>query len=102
MLEPLAASFGIELTPAPAPPSEQLETALAVLARERPQMLMMHPAPPIGLHSARIARFAIRHRIAALANTDDDAPRGLVAVGRAGPRLADQGRGVGTGTGNDV
>lgn len=68
MFEPLAPTFSIELIPAPVATSEQLEPALAALARERPQVLMVHPAPPISLHSARIAEFAIGHGIAALAN----------------------------------
>ena len=67
MFEPLAPAFGFELIPAPVVTSEQLEPALAVLARERPQVMDVHPAPPIPLHSSRIAEFAAKHGIVTLA-----------------------------------
>jgi putative ABC transport system substrate-binding protein len=61
------APVGIDLIPAPVATSEQLEPALAFLARERPQVMDVHPAPPIPLHSSRIAEFATKHGIVTLA-----------------------------------
>jgi putative ABC transport system substrate-binding protein len=78
LFEPLAQAFGFELIPAPVVTSEQLEPALAVLARERPQVLMVQPAAPIYLHTARIAEFAIRLGIPALANADRQAREGCI------------------------
>ena len=78
MLEPLAPAFGFELIPAPVATSEQLEPALAVLARERPQVLMVQPASPIYLHTAQIAEFAIRLGIPALAHLDRQAREGCL------------------------
>jgi len=78
MLEPLAPTSGIELIPAPVATSEQLEPALAALARERPQVLFVHPTPPISLYSARIAKFAIGHGIAALANAGNQVREGCL------------------------
>ena len=65
--ETLAPAVGIDLIPAPVATSEQLEPALAILAREQPQVMDVHPAPPILLHSARIAEFASKHGIVTLA-----------------------------------
>jgi putative ABC transport system substrate-binding protein len=78
VFERMAPTFDIELIPAPVAASEKLEPALAALARERPQVLMVHPAPPINLHSARIAKFAIEHGIAALANNDHQVRAGCL------------------------
>jgi len=78
MFEPLAAAFGFELIPAPVATSEQLEPALAVLARERPQVLMVQPAVPIMLHTARIAEFAIRLGIPALAHAESQVREGCL------------------------
>jgi putative tryptophan/tyrosine transport system substrate-binding protein len=64
--ETLARTVGIELIPAPVANSEQLEPALAALARERPQAMDVHPAAPMPIHSSRIADFAIKHGIATL------------------------------------
>jgi putative ABC transport system substrate-binding protein len=52
--EAAASSVGIELIPAPVATSQQLEPVLAVLARERPQAMDVHPAQPMPLHSSRI------------------------------------------------
>ena len=68
--EASAATVGIEVIPTPVATSEQLEPALAALVRERPQVLSVHPAQPIVLHSARIAEFAIRHGIVTLGPTN--------------------------------
>jgi putative tryptophan/tyrosine transport system substrate-binding protein len=64
--ETLVPTVGIELIPAPVATSEQLEPALAALARERPQAMDVHPAAPIPMHSSRIADFAIKHGIVTL------------------------------------
>ncbi|HJQ59456.1 MAG TPA: ABC transporter substrate-binding protein [Vineibacter sp.] len=78
MFEPLVPAFGFELIPAPVVTSEQLEPALAVLARARPQVLMVQPASPINMHTARIAEFAIRLGIPALAHADSQAREGCL------------------------
>jgi putative ABC transport system substrate-binding protein len=78
MFEPLAPAFGFELIPAPVATSEQLEPALAVLARERPQVLMVQPASPIYQHTARIAEFAIRLGVPALAHAGGQAREGCL------------------------
>ena len=91
MSERLLPAFGIELVPTPVATAEQLETALAVLARERPQILMVHPAQPILLHSARIAEFAIRHGIPALGNTESQVQEGcLLSYGPNTGEMADR------------
>ena len=51
---------------------------MAALARERPQILLVHPASTIGPHSARIAEFAIRHGIAPLGQASYQAREGCL------------------------
>ncbi len=65
----VAQTVGVEVIPAPVATSEQLEPALAALARERPQAMDVHPAQPMPLHSARIAEFAMTHGIATMGPT---------------------------------
>lgn len=78
LFETLAPTVGIELIPAPVATSEQLEPALAALARERPQVLLVHPVQPVSLHSARIVEFAIRHGIAAMGNAGNQVREGCL------------------------
>jgi putative ABC transport system substrate-binding protein len=66
----LAVSAGIEVTSAPVATSDQIEPALAALASKPPQVLFVHPTQPLGLHSARIADFAVKHGIAAMGSSD--------------------------------
>ncbi|MCW5746937.1 MAG: ABC transporter substrate-binding protein [Alphaproteobacteria bacterium] len=75
-MKTLAPTFGIEVVPTPVATLEQLEPALAALARERPQVVVVHPAQPISLHTARIAEFAIRHGIAPIGNVSNQVLEG--------------------------
>jgi putative tryptophan/tyrosine transport system substrate-binding protein len=77
-IETPASTFGVEVVPTPVASLEQLEPALAALARERPQVLIVHPALPFSLHTARIAEFAIRHGIAPLGNTTNQVRDGCL------------------------
>jgi putative ABC transport system substrate-binding protein len=81
-LETLASPFGIEVVPTPVASLEQLEPALAALARERPKILIVFPSPPAILHNARIAEVAIRHGIVPLGNLTSQVREGcLLAYG---------------------
>jgi putative ABC transport system substrate-binding protein len=81
-VEAAASTFGIEVLPTPGASLEQLEPALAALARERPQILIVFPTPPFGQQTARIAEFAIRHGIVPLGNFTNQAREGcLLAYG---------------------
>jgi putative ABC transport system substrate-binding protein len=58
-------SLGIKVTSAPVRSSEDIEAAFAILSRERPDFLMVHPTPQIGTapNRQRIAEFAVRTRV---------------------------------------
>ena len=72
------ASLGIKMTSAPVRSSEDMEAAIEVLSRERPELLMVHPTPVIVIARNRhlIAEFALRKGLPTLTGS-----RGIVEDG---------------------
>lgn len=78
MLKTLETKYGVELIPASVASPEQLDSALATLARESVQVINVHPAPPLNSHTVQIAEFAVRHRIPTLAYVADQVREGCL------------------------
>ena len=56
-------TLGIKVTSAPVRTVEDFDGAFDVLARERPDFLMVHPTPVIFVNRRRVADFAVRKRL---------------------------------------
>jgi len=56
-------TFGVKVTSVPVRSLEDFEGAFAVLSRERPDFLIVHPTPVIFRHRQRVAEFALRNRL---------------------------------------
>jgi putative ABC transport system substrate-binding protein len=55
--------LGIKLTGVSVKAPEDFEAGFEILARERPDFLIVHPSPVIARHRQRVAEFAVRHRL---------------------------------------
>jgi putative ABC transport system substrate-binding protein len=55
--------FGVKVTSAPVRSPEDLDTAFAILSRERPEFLMVHPTTVILRNRPQVAAFAVRNRL---------------------------------------
>jgi len=55
--------LGIKLTSVPVTAPEDFEGGFAILSREPPDFLIVHPSPVLFRHRQRVAELAVRHRL---------------------------------------
>ena len=73
-----AQKLGIKLPVVYAPAANDIESALASLARERVTTVIVSPSAMLSLNMAQIAQSAVKLRIASIANTRIDVERGAL------------------------
>ena len=87
-MKPAAAAAGIALTGVEFGSASDLDAALAVMLRERTEVLVVSNDPFHQLHVGRIIDFLAKHRIAGMFQSKENvAAGGLIAYGASRPEL---------------
>jgi putative ABC transport system substrate-binding protein len=89
-VEVLAQREGVHLISVPVRRPADLEPALRALTRERPDALFVHPVPVLLPDTAKVAEFALKHRLPSVAGNRGFADAGLLMS--YGVNLFDLGR----------
>jgi putative ABC transport system substrate-binding protein len=77
-IQAAAQRLGIRIAVAHAPAVDDVEDALASLAKEHVATVIMLPSSMFFIHAARVSRAALKHRIALIATTRDNVLRGAL------------------------
>jgi putative ABC transport system substrate-binding protein len=89
-IEPAARKLGVTLIPIPAKVPQDIDVAFATVAREKIDALILLGQPMIGANSARVAKLALDHRMAAISTFDFATEAGLLMS--YGSRIVDDAR----------